>query len=80
MILDLFKNPIQRNDKIRTICDETNANEAYKGELLVADMIAQATLDAREVVLRMRELIVPFCRRFRCARYDGSKIVVETKR
>jgi len=78
MIFHLLKYPIEANYKVRAIRNQSNANETYKGKLLVADVVTQTTLKSRDVIMRARELVVPSCGGCRSARYQGSKKVVET--
>lgn len=77
MIFHLLKYPIETNYKIRAICNQSNANEAYKGKLLVANVVTQATLKSGDVIMRAGQLIVPSCGGCRSAWYQGSKEIVE---
>lgn len=78
MIFHLLKYPIEANYKVRAIRNQSNANETYKGKLLVADVVTQTTLKSGDVIMRTREMIVPSCGGCRSAWYQGSKEIVKT--
>lgn len=38
VILNLFKDPIQTDDKVEAVHDQANADQTYQGNLLVAEL------------------------------------------
>jgi hypothetical protein len=59
VILDFFKYPEEVNNKVYAVDGKPNADKAGKGELIVAYLVTQLPLEARNRAWRSWKFVVP---------------------